>query len=65
MKERSIHLNVTFMPDNQASKIPKPCKRAFNNPSFMIAPEFSAILRFRLLSVFAMWNNQVDLKLLM
>jgi hypothetical protein len=61
MKESPVHVNMTFMPDNQASKITEPCKRAFNNPSASITSKFSAILCFRFLSIFTMWNNQINL----
>ena len=51
---------MSFMPDNQASKIAKPCNGSLNFPTLAISSQFSSILRFRLFTVLAMRDNQID-----
>ncbi len=63
MKEASIYSNQSLIAYNQAAKIRQPGKGAFNFPSFPIASEFSAILRFCLFPIAPVWNNQIDFKL--
>jgi hypothetical protein len=55
-------LNMPFMPDNQASKIAKPCECAFHNPSLPITSELSSILSLGLFSVSTMRDNQINFK---
>jgi len=64
VKEASIYSNQSLIAYNQAAKIRQPGKSTFNFPSFPVAPEFSAILRFWLFSITLMWNNQINLKFL-
>ena len=60
MKEGSIHINSSLMPDQQASIITKPSEGSLNNPTLAISPEFSSILRFRPFTVFSMRNYQIN-----
>ena len=48
------------MPDNQAAKIAKPSDGSLNFPTLAVSSQFSSILRFRLFTVLAMRNNQID-----
>ena len=63
MKEASIYSNQSLIAYNQAAKIRQPRKGTFDFPSFPVALEFSAILRFRFSPITSMRNNQIYFKL--
>lgn len=44
----------------QAAKITEPCDGSLNFPTLAVSSQFSSILRFRLFTVLAMRNNQID-----
>lgn len=54
MKERSINSNKSFIADHKSPEIANPGKGSFNLPSPLFSSQFSAILCFGSLAVFAM-----------
>jgi hypothetical protein len=64
VKEGSIDINSSLMPDQQAAIITKPGEGSLNDPTFAISPEFSSSLHFRPFTVSAMWNYQINFNLI-
>ena len=51
------------MADKQSAELSEPCVGSFDDPSALVTPEFSAVLVFALLVVFAIRNDEVDASL--
>ena len=64
MKEGPVDRERAVVADDQAAKITEPRVGAFDNPSSPVAPQRSAVLRRRFLSIAAMRHNQFDTPLL-
>src|ERR1700683_1061539 len=63
MKEGTIDRKRAVVAHDQAPEVTEPGVGAFDNPSPPVAPQRSAILRRRFLSVAAMWHDQFDAQL--
>lgn len=62
VKEITIVLNQPHIAHYQAAKIIGSGKPSLDLPPFPVTLKFSSILHFGFLTVFTMWNNQVNFK---
>lgn len=51
---------MALVANDEAAKVAKVGKKAFNLPTPLVAPELSAILGLGLLAVCSVWRNQLD-----
>ena len=60
MNETEVVFGVPFIAHHDAPEVLKPRKQALDFPTPTVAAQLPAVLRFRFLSVLAMWGDQFD-----
>ena len=63
MKEGTVDRERAVVAHDQAPEVTEPGVGAFDNPASAVAPQRSAVLGRRFLSVAAMWHDKFDTSL--